>query len=74
MIRQLGKNWRRMHRFTYVIAIGAVLHYWWLTKVGVYDPVWVTVILTILLGYRLMVKYGVLFKLPSDTGMEVPER
>ncbi len=74
MIRLLSKNWRRLHRLIYVIAVGAVIHYWWLTKVGVYDPVWVTLILTILLGYRLTAKYGVLFKRPSDTGMEVPER
>jgi len=29
MMRRLGVNWVRLHRLVYVIAIAAILHYWW---------------------------------------------
>lgn len=29
MLRRLGRNWGRLHRLVYPIAIAAVLHYWW---------------------------------------------
>ena len=74
MIKRLGKNWRHVQRLTYIISIIALIHYWWLTKVGVYKPVWVTLILFFLLAYRLLAKYGVIFNRPADIGMEVPER
>ena len=74
MVRLLGKNWRRLHRLTYVIAIGAVIHYWWLTKVGIYTPIWTTVCLIILLAYRVLAQYGLIFNRPKDIGMEEPER
>ena len=29
MMRRLGANWVRLHRLVYVIAVAAILHYWW---------------------------------------------
>ncbi len=29
MMRRLGANWVRLHRLVYLIAIAAILHYWW---------------------------------------------
>ncbi|WP_263770570.1 sulfite oxidase heme-binding subunit YedZ [Propionivibrio soli] len=29
MMRRLGMNWVRLHRLVYVIAMAAILHYWW---------------------------------------------
>jgi sulfoxide reductase heme-binding subunit YedZ len=48
-----GKNWQRLHRFVYVAAIAAVIHFWWLVKTGVRTPWKVTAVLTILLLARL---------------------
>lgn len=28
-IRRLGAHWQRLHRLVYVIAVAAILHYWW---------------------------------------------
>jgi sulfoxide reductase heme-binding subunit YedZ len=54
MIKRLGgKNWRRLHRLVYVIGVLAVLHYLWLAKKGVNDPVVYAGLLAILLGVRL---------------------
>jgi sulfoxide reductase heme-binding subunit YedZ len=74
MIRRLGRNWRRIHRLVYAIAILALLHFWWLSKVGVYDPLPYSIIIAALLAYRFLARYGVLIKPAHDDGMEVPER
>lgn len=29
MMRRLGGNWTRLHRLVYLVAIAAILHYWW---------------------------------------------
>src|SRR5260370_35089439 len=39
-IRRLGgKNWQRLHRLIYVTAIGGVVHYIWLVKARLRNPV-----------------------------------
>lgn len=73
-MRRLGRNWRRLHRLVYPIGILAVLHFLWLSKAGVYDAYPYTVILAVLLGYRFVAHYGLVFTTPRDDGMEVPER
>ena len=55
MIRRLGgRNWSRLHRLVYVIAILAVLHFIWLAKVGRLEPYVYTLVLVALLGVRLV--------------------
>lgn len=53
MMRLLKKNWQRLHRLVYAIAILAVLHYWWLVKSDIREPLLYAVILALLLGFRL---------------------
>lgn len=74
MMRRLGKNWRRIHKLIYVIAITAIIHYWWLSKVGVYDAWLYSLLIICLLGYRLLVKYGFINPNPADDGMETDEK
>ncbi len=38
MQRRLGRNWRRLHRLVYVIAVLGVLHFWWLVKRDITEP------------------------------------
>lgn len=53
-IRRLGgRNWKRLHRLVYVVAVLGVLHYLWLAKVGVQGPYWYALTLALLLGIRL---------------------
>ncbi|MBI5921434.1 MAG: sulfoxide reductase heme-binding subunit YedZ [Betaproteobacteria bacterium] len=55
MVRRLGGlHWQRLHRLIYVIAICAVVHYWWLVKLDVSLPAIYSVLLCILLGFRLL--------------------
>jgi len=35
---RLGKNWRRLHRLVYLAAILAVIHYVWLVKADIREP------------------------------------
>jgi sulfoxide reductase heme-binding subunit YedZ len=53
MIRRLGgKRWQFLHRFIYVSAAAAVVHYWWLVKSDIRLPLLYAVILVILLSFR----------------------
>jgi sulfoxide reductase heme-binding subunit YedZ len=54
MIKRLGgKRWRYLHRLVYVTAIGGVVHYWWLVKKDLTNPITFATILAVLLGLRL---------------------
>ncbi len=52
-IRRLGKNWQRLHRLVYPIAIGGVLHYYMLIKADTTEPLIYTAILLALLLLRI---------------------
>ena len=57
MMRRLGGHrWQQLHRLTYPIAAGAVLHYFWLVKRDVSAPTLYGLILAILLCIRLRVR------------------
>ena len=54
MQRRLGgKRWVQLHRLVYVIAIGGVIHYWWLVKKDITQPLIYAAVLAVLLGLRL---------------------
>lgn len=54
MIRRLGgKNWNRLHRLIYVIAILGVIHYGMAVKKDLTDPLTYALILAILYGWRI---------------------
>ncbi len=54
MVRRLGAhNWLRLHRLIYAIGIGGVVHYWWLVKSDIREPLMYGAILALLLGLRL---------------------
>ncbi|MDX1823998.1 MAG: protein-methionine-sulfoxide reductase heme-binding subunit MsrQ [Thiohalomonadales bacterium] len=57
MMRRLGRRWKRLHRSIYVIACLGVLHFIWLVKADLREPLIYAAILIVLLGYRLA-KWG----------------
>jgi sulfoxide reductase heme-binding subunit YedZ len=58
-IRRLGgKRWQALHRLIYFSAIAGVIHYWWLVKADIREPLKYGVILAVLLGYRIAVWVG----------------
>lgn len=55
MMKRLGtRRWQLLHRLSYPIAAGAVLHYFWLVKRDVTDPTFYALILSVLLCLRLL--------------------
>lgn len=54
MMRRLGRNWSRLHKVVYAIAILAVLHFWWMVKADVREPALYAGVLAVLLGLRLL--------------------
>ena len=53
MIRRLKVNWKRLHRLIYAIAILGVLHFMWLVKKDLTEPLIYAAIVSILLILRL---------------------
>ncbi len=53
MMKRLGRNWQRLHRLVYLIAALGVLHYAWLVKADLTEPLLYGTVLAALLGYRL---------------------
>ena len=51
-IKRLGRNWGRLHKLVYVIGVLAVLHFWWLVKSDIREPLLYAAILAVLLGWR----------------------
>lgn len=58
MIKRMKKNWKKLHQLIYVIAILAILHFWWLVKKDVTEPFYYAATLIILFGIRLYYQYS----------------
>lgn len=56
MIRRLKMRWKKLHQLVYLIAILGVVHFWWLVKKDIREPLLFAIILLILLGIRLYYK------------------
>ena len=59
-VKRLGSRWAKLHQLVYVIATFGVLHYLWLVKADVRDPVIYGLILAVLLGYRAWIRRAAL--------------
>lgn len=54
MIQRLGGgNWRSLHQLIYIVAIGAVVHFWWQSRADFSEPLFYGVLIGILLLLRL---------------------
>ena len=53
-MRSLGGHWRRLHTLTYAIAVLALWHYWAHVKVGNWSPVPYSMVLGLLLAFRVV--------------------
>jgi sulfoxide reductase heme-binding subunit YedZ len=56
-VRRLGgRNWQRLHRLVYPIAVLAVVHFWWqkAAKNDLAEPLAYAIIVGLLLGVRLL--------------------
>jgi sulfoxide reductase heme-binding subunit YedZ len=51
--RRLGKRWKQLHRLVYVAALGACVHFLWLVKSDLREPLVYSAIVAALLGIRI---------------------
>ena len=58
MMRRLGKNWKKLHTLIYIIGTLGILHFLWLVKADILEPVIFGTILVLLLFLRLPVIYS----------------
>jgi sulfoxide reductase heme-binding subunit YedZ len=56
MLRKLGRRWSLLHRLIYLIAILALLHFWWMRagKNNFTEPLVIGVVIAVLLALRLI--------------------
>ena len=55
MVQRLGaRRWKNLHKLIYIIGIAGVVHFWWLVKKDITEPVQFAVVLTVLLGFRVV--------------------
>ncbi len=56
MQRRLGRNWVKLHRLVYVIAVLGIVHYWWQVKSDrdVAEPLLYSFLLAVLFAARLL--------------------
>ncbi|MEL0614633.1 protein-methionine-sulfoxide reductase heme-binding subunit MsrQ [Marinomonas arenicola] len=52
MMRRLGKDWKKLHRFIYLAALAVIAHLWWQVKSDVSTALWFSVFLVPLLVMR----------------------
>ena len=57
-MRRLGRRWGRLHRLVYAVAVLAVLHFWWIVKSDLREPMLYAGILAALLGWRLYRRFA----------------
>lgn len=57
MQKRLAKRWIQLHKLVYLAAISAVIHYLWLVKSDLSEPLFYAAIISILLGFRLLIYF-----------------
>lgn len=52
-MKRLGRNWKRLHQLVYLAGVLAVLHFFWLVKIDIRQPLLYGAILAVLLLLRI---------------------
>lgn len=72
-MRRLGRNWQRLHRLVYPIALLGVLHYFWLVKADHREPALYLAIWTVLMFVRLPLPARALRKPPVKAAVALKD-
>ncbi|UOA10504.1 sulfite oxidase heme-binding subunit YedZ [Methylobacter sp. S3L5C] len=71
--KRMGKTWKKLHRFIYIAAGAAILHYYWQLKGNLAEPLFYLIIIILLLSFRVAVwfKNRKFNKMMIPTGQKV---
>lgn len=72
MMRRLGRRWQPLHRLIYLIALLGVVHYLWLVKKDLTEPLLYGGVLALLLAARLPWGVGLLQSIRTRFRMRSP--
>ncbi|MDO9269041.1 MAG: protein-methionine-sulfoxide reductase heme-binding subunit MsrQ [Methylobacter sp.] len=53
--KRMGKNWKKLHRYIYMAAVAGIIHYFWQLKGNLAEPLFYSVIVFLLLSFRVLV-------------------
>lgn len=53
--KRMGKTWKKLHRYIYIAAVAAIIHYYWQLKGNLAEPLFYLIIVVLLLGFRIAV-------------------
>lgn len=58
MVKRIGgKNWARLHKLTYAVAVLGVIHFWMIVKSDIFYPALFGLMVLLLLGFRIVYNY-----------------
>ncbi len=57
MQKRLGKHWIQLHKLVYLAGISAIIHYLWLVKSDISEPLFYAAVMSIVLGARLIIYF-----------------
>lgn len=73
MMQKLGAQWKKLHQLVYLIALLGVVHFWWLVKKDIREPLMYALALALLLGIRVYMKKFPRIKRPVINTGKSPE-
>jgi sulfoxide reductase heme-binding subunit YedZ len=53
--KRMGKTWKKLHRYIYIAAVAAIIHYYWQLKGNLAEPLFYLILVILLLGFRIAV-------------------
>lgn len=74
MVRKLGRRWAALHKIVYAIGVLGVLHYLWLVKADLREPLLYAAILALLLIARIPALAGRLSAVRTAKSPPAPRR
>lgn len=51
--KRMGKAWKKLHRYIYPASIAVIIHYFWQLKGNLLQPVFYTILIFLLLAFRV---------------------
>jgi len=73
-MKRLGKKWKQLHRLVYVAGILVIIHYIWLVKADIREPLIYGGIIAVLLLLRLPAVRRILAEAPAKSRPPTPAR
>lgn len=72
MMKRLGGRWKQLHQLVYLVAVLVLVHFWWLVKKDIREPLVYACILMILFAIRIYYKHKKTVKTSNTIQPDTP--